>query len=119
MSRLGLAKRLCHRRCDSRARCFAVLTAQRRFLAAFETQAILDARQHLPGSVLRAERNNRQHLSSVLARNEVAHNYAYNRQLLLRVEQGWYQFNPQLSVRRRVGVEGGEGGEVETWVPVF
>ncbi|MFU2488993.1 ankyrin repeat domain-containing protein [Thauera sp. WH-1] len=92
---------------------------QRRFLAAFEAQAILDAWQHLPGSVLRAERNKRQHLSSVLARNEVARDYAYNRQLFRRVEQGWYQFNPQLSVRRRVRVEGAEGGEVESWVPVF
>lgn len=99
---------------------------QRRFLAAFEAQAILDAWQHLPGSVLRAERNKRQHLSSVLARNEVARDYAYNRQLFRRVEQGWYQFNPQLSVRRRVRVEGVEGeggaggaGDVETWVPVF
>ncbi|TAH45733.1 MAG: hypothetical protein EYC67_10285, partial [Betaproteobacteria bacterium] len=89
---------------------------QRRFLAAFEAQAILDAWQHLPAAVLRAERNKRQHLSSVLSRNEVARDYAYNRQLFRRVEQGWYQFNPQLSVRRRVR---GEGGEVETWVPVF
>ena len=91
----------------------------RRFLAAFEAQAILDAWQHLPASVLRAERNKRQHLSSVLARNEVARDYAYNRQLFLRVDQGWYQFNPQLSVRRRVRGEGAEGGEVESWVPVF
>ena len=43
----------------------------------------------------------------------------YNRDLFKRMEQGWYQFNPQLSVRRRVRVEGAEGGEVETWVPVF
>ena len=91
----------------------------RRFLAAFEAQAILDAWQHLPASVLRTERNKRQHLSSVLARNEVARDYAYNRQLFRRVDQGWYQFNPQLSVRRRVRGEGAEAGEVETWVPVF
>lgn len=50
--------------------------------------------------MLRTERNKRQHLSSVLARNEVARDYAYNRQA--RVDQGWYQFNPQLLVRRRV-----------------
>lgn len=92
---------------------------QRRFLAAFETQAILDAWQHLPTSVLRAGRNKRQHLSSVLARNEVLRDYAYNRQLFRRVEQGWYQFNAQLAVRRRVRGKGVEGGEVESWVPVF
>jgi len=92
---------------------------QRRFLAAFETQAILDAWQHLPTSVLRVERNKRQHLSSVLARNEVARDYAYNRQLFRRVEQGWYQFNAQLAVRRRVRGAGVEGGEVECWLPVF
>ncbi len=89
---------------------------QRRFLGAFETQAILAAWQHLPTSVLRAERNKRQHLSSVLARNEVARDYAYNRKLFSRVEQGWYQFNPELSVRRRVP---GEGGDTEAWVPLF
>ena len=92
---------------------------QRRFLAAFEAQAILEAWQHLPTSVLRAERNKRQHLSSVLARNEVARDYAYNRQLFRRVEQGWYQFNAQLAVRRRVRGAGLEGGEVECWLPLF
>ncbi len=87
-----------------------------RALAAFETQIILEAWEHLPRSVLRAERNKRQHLSSVLSRNEVKRDYAYNRQLFQRVTQGWYQFNPQLSVRRRTRAE---GSEVETWVPVF
>jgi hypothetical protein len=48
----------------------------------------------------------------VLARNEVERDYAYNRALFQRVAQGWYQFNPQLSVRRR------ENGE-ETWTPIF
>jgi hypothetical protein len=80
--------------------------------AAFETQAILDAWQHLPASVVRPERNRRQPLSSVLSRNEVARDYAYNRALFHRVAQGWYQFNPTLSVRRKLG-------GVESWVPVY
>ena len=80
--------------------------------AAFETRAVLDAWQHLPASVLKAERNKRQHLSSVLSRNEVERDYAYNRALFYRVGQGWYQFNPKLSVRRKL-----DG--VETWVPVY
>ena len=76
---------------------------QRRPWAAFETQAILDAWQPLPAAVLRPERNKRQHLSNVLSRNEVARDHACNRQLFVRVEQGWYRFNPALSVRRCTG----------------
>ncbi len=85
---------------------------QRRAHGAFETQAILDAWQHLPANVVRPERNKRQHLSGVLARNEVERDYAYNRALFMRVAQGWYQFNPKLSVRRRHGDE-------ETWTPIY
>jgi hypothetical protein len=77
---------------------------------------VLDAWQHLPASVLRAERNRRQHLSSVLSRNELARDYAYNRRLFMRVEQGWYQFNPQLAVRRK---RREAEGESEVWVPLF
>jgi hypothetical protein len=77
---------------------------------AFDTQAILDAWQHLPANIVRPERNKRQHLSSVLARNEIDRDYAYNRALFRRVMQGWYQFNPQLAVRRREGDE-------EIWPP--
>ena len=85
---------------------------QRRPNGAFETQAILDAWQHLPANVIRPERNKRQHLSNVLSRNEVARDYAYNRDLFMRVAQGWYQFNPRLAVRRR-------RGEEEQWVPLY
>ena len=74
---------------------------QRRSRGAFETQAILEAWQHLPANVVRPERNKRAHLSSVLSRNDVERNYAYNRALFMRVAQGWYQFNPKLSLRRR------------------
>jgi len=80
--------------------------------AAFDTQAILQAWQHLPPSVLRPERNKRQHLSGVLARNEVERDYAYNRALFQRVAQGWYQFNPKLSVRRKAG-------GAESWAPLY
>jgi hypothetical protein len=85
---------------------------QRRPYAALETGAILEAWQHLPANVVRPERNRRQHLSGVLARNEVEREYAYNRSLFVRVSQGWYQFNPKLSVRR-------QEGESETWVPIY
>ncbi len=77
-----------------------------------ETAAILDAWKHLPRRVLRTERNKRQHLSGVLARNEVNRDYAYNRRLFTRLAHGWYQFNPALAVRRR-------DGSGETWIPVF
>lgn len=80
--------------------------------AAFDTDGILRAWQHLPVSVLRPERNRRPHLSSVLSRNEVDRDYAYNRALFMRVRQGWYQFNPALAVRR------GQGEAVD-WMPVY
>ena len=85
---------------------------QRRPYGAFETRAILEAWRHLPANVVRPDRNKRQHLSSVLARNEVERDYAYNRALFMRVAQGWYQFNPRLLVRKR------QRGE-EQWMPVF
>jgi len=85
---------------------------QRRPLAAFESENILEAWEHLPANVVPQNRNKRQHLSGVLARNEVERDYAYNRALFQRVAQGWYQFNPQLSIRHR------KNGE-ETWTPIF
>ena len=85
---------------------------QRRPNAAFEADNILTAWEHLPANVVPPNRNKRQHLSGVLARNEVERDYAYNRALFQRVAQGWYQFNPQLSVRRRTGGE-------ENWLPIF
>ena len=81
-------------------------------LAAFDTASILEAWQHLPANVLKPERNTRQHLSSVLSRNEVDRDYAYNRRLFKRMVQGWYQFNPLLSIRRR-------SAEGESWLPVY
>ena len=85
---------------------------QRRPYGAFDTQAILEAWQHLPANVVTPERNKRQHLSGVLARNEVERDYAYNRALFTRVAQGWYQFNPKLLVRRRQA-------EGEIWTPAY
>lgn len=63
------------------------------------TGVILDAWAALPAAVLRPERNRRQHLSSVLSRNEIDRNYAYNRRLFKRLKTGWYQLNPMLLVR--------------------
>lgn len=80
--------------------------------SAFQTQIILDAWQHLPTNIVWPERNKRQHLSSVLARNEIGRDYAYNRSLFMRVATGRYQFNPKLAVRRRLGEE-------ENWIPIY
>jgi len=85
---------------------------QRRPYGAFETQTILEAWKYLPANVVRPERNKRQHISSVLSRNEVERDYAYNRALFMRVAQGWYQFNPKLLVRRKQA-------DADAWVPVF
>jgi hypothetical protein len=86
--------------------------AQRRNLAALEAQAILDAWEHLPASVVSRERRKRPYLSGVLARNEVDRDYAYNRRLFKRRALGWYQFNSALSVRQR------RNGE-DVWTPIF
>jgi hypothetical protein len=79
---------------------------------AFETQAILEAWEYLPANVVYPERNKRQHISSLLSRNEVNRDYAYNRALFKRLRQGWYQFNPKMSVRYSNGNE-------EVWQPIF
>jgi hypothetical protein len=84
----------------------------RRDEGAFQAQAIIDAWQHLPANVVRPERNKRQHLTQVLARNEIDRDYAYNRALFKRVRMGCYQFNPQLAVRRRQSDE-------DLWLPIF
>jgi hypothetical protein len=85
---------------------------QRRPYGAFDTQAILDAWQHLPANVVKPERNKRTHLSGILSRNEADRLYAYNRGLFLRIVQGWYQLNPRLMVRRKQ-----QDGDV--WVPIY
>ena len=77
-----------------------------------DTQALLNAWQHLPESMLRSSRNKRQHISNVLSRNEVERDYAYNRALFKRTAHGWYQFNPALAVRARSA-----SGE-EVWQPI-
>lgn len=85
---------------------------QRRPYGAFDTASILAAWEHLPASVVRPERNRRQHLSGVLARNEIGRDYAYNRALFKRMRQGWYQLNPALLVRSATGEPG-------TWVSIY
>ncbi len=77
---------------------------------AFDSQTVLSAWEHFPTSVLRAQRNRRQHVSGVLARNEVNRDYAYNRALFLRASHGFYLLNPLLEVR-------GRQPEGETWRP--
>jgi DUF2075 family protein len=86
----------------------------RRPYAAFESRAILDAWRHMPANAVYPERNRRQHLSGVLARNEVERDYAFNRHLFVRIAQGWYQFNPALSIR--LTASRADGGD---WIPVY
>lgn len=75
--------------------------------AAYSVDVLLEAYEALPTSVLREQRRQRPHLSSVLSRNEVDRDYAYNRQLFQRMRQGWYQFNPALQVRTGRGESAG------------
>lgn len=85
---------------------------QERTNGALNTDAILDCWRLLPANAVRPERNKRQYLSGVLARNEINRDYAYNRMLFQRVSQGWYRLNPSLAVRRRQG-------DQDIWVPVY
>ena len=78
----------------------------------FDSASVLAAWEHLPPNILRPERHKRQHISNVLSRNEVNSSYACNRRLFRRYAHGWYQFNPQLSIRRQTG-------QAEQWVPVY
>ena len=57
-------------------------------VAAFDTAVILDAWKYLPAALLKPARNTRQHISSLLSRNEVDREYAYNRRLFKRMKQG-------------------------------
>lgn len=68
---------------------------------AFDSQSVLSAWEHFPASVLRPERNRRQHVSAVLARNEVSRDYAYNRALFVRASHGFYRLSPTLELRCR------------------
>ncbi|HLA34533.1 MAG TPA: ankyrin repeat domain-containing protein [Rhodocyclaceae bacterium] len=77
-----------------------------------DTRAILTAWAQLPGNAVRAERKRRQYLSGVLARNERDRDYAYNRRLFMRVEQGHYRLNPQIALRSRQGEE-------SVWTPIY
>ena len=86
--------------------------AQRKINGAFEAGAILDAWKQLSTNVVSPARNKRQHLNGVLARNEIRRDYAYNRDLFVRLDTGWYQFNPRLSVRQKQGTE-------EQWIPIY
>ncbi|MBM3270818.1 MAG: AAA family ATPase [Candidatus Sericytochromatia bacterium] len=80
--------------------------------AAFSTDTLLRAYEFVPRSVLRDQRRHRAFLSAVLSRNEKDRDYAYNRQLFIRLRQGWYQFNPALSVR-------GKRPDGDVWTPIY
>ncbi len=78
----------------------------------FDAGMLLDAYRKWPATVLAPERAKRTFISGVLARNELARDYAYNRRLFQRVRTGSYQFNPQLTLRQ-------PGKEDGAWVKVF
>jgi len=91
--------------------CFG--NADRTDRGGFDAGTLLAAYERMPASVLAPERKKRAYISSILARNEIDRDYAYNRHLFQRVATGVYQLNPALSLRR----PGADG--VDAWVPVF
>lgn len=79
----------------------------------FDAATLLGAYERMPAAVLAPERRKRAFISGILARNEVARDYAYNRQLFKRVATGLYQLNPALSLRLR------QADGSDAWMPVF
>ena len=55
--------------------------------------------ESFPEDVLTEQRKRRAYVSSVLSRNEVDRDYAYNRRIFLRMRQGHYILNPALKIR--------------------
>lgn len=53
----------------------------------------------LPTQFVRESRQRRSYLSNVLSRNEIDRDYAFNRYLFLRIQQGHYVFNPAADLR--------------------
>jgi len=69
------------------------------FVSGFSATDFVDALQAFPENVVPAYRKRRGYLSGLLARNEVARDYPYNRRIFLRLRQGFYTLNPRLSLR--------------------
>lgn len=67
-----------------------------------------EALAHFPLRVVPAHWRKRAYWSGVLARNEVARDYAYNRRLVTRVRYGRYLPNPAIRLRL-----------ADAWVPVY
>ena len=68
--------------------------------------------EHFPDYVLRERRKRRDYITNVLSRNEIKRDYAYNRHLFMRVSTGYYAFNPNLSIKRKVKGE-------DVWLPIY
>ena len=68
-------------------------------LRGFSTADFVDAVQSFPENIWWAERKKRAYLSSVLSRNEIHRDYAYNRHLFARMAHGYYVLNPLLAIK--------------------
>jgi len=66
---------------------------------AFSTQNFMDAVKYIPNSILPERRKKRAYLSSILSKNEMDREGAYNRKLFYRVKRGSYLFNPNLAIK--------------------
>ena len=69
----------------------------------FTTADFLNYTDSLPDNVLTEQRKKRTYLSSVLSRNEIDRDYAYNRRIFIRLRTGHYTLNPALKVLKDGG----------------
>jgi hypothetical protein len=70
-----------------------------RWHGAFQSADFVEVLSHFPDYLLPARRKKQTYISSILSKNEVNRDGAYNRKLFLRVKHGHYTINPGLSLR--------------------
>ena len=68
--------------------------------ASFTTNMILRAWENIPASIVKPERNTKQHIDRVFKLNEMTSKHAQTRRLFKRIKPGHYRFNPDISLRR-------------------
>ncbi len=66
----------------------------------FKVDYFLKLLEDFPGSVIKEKRKRRAYISGVFARNEIHSNSAYNRKLFMRIQRGYYIFNPDLQIKQ-------------------
>ena len=65
----------------------------------FRVDDFLAPLQHFHPSIMPERRKKRAYISSILAKNEISREHAYNRKLFYRIARGYYILNPQMAIK--------------------